>query len=132
MKNLAMVPVLLLLTSSAFAGWSEKIGCSVQRGSVDDLTTSSESVVAQLDMDGPHNGETGTVEIKSSLLPSYTITLNKVSSGRTDAVQLVTKLNKKMIALSSVDLQQSKEVVNKFVSKNGDYQFSITCSSIND
>ncbi|MBO9665226.1 MAG: hypothetical protein J7501_00235 [Bdellovibrio sp.] len=80
-------------------------------------------------MDGPHNGETGRVAIKSYLVPSYSVTLNKVSSGRTDEVQLVTKLNSKTIAQSSVDLQQSKEVTNKFISKNGDYQITITCLS---
>lgn len=128
MKRLFLF-ALISFATSALADWTETVDCTIERGSVDELTVVSSKSSAQLQMSGPHNGETGQAVISNSLIPSYSVTYSMISSGRTDEASLVTKFGDQILALSSVDTQQSKFITNKFLTTNGDYQVTITCSS---
>lgn len=122
---------LTFFSVNSFADWTESVKCSVERGSVDDLTVVSSSSDAQLKMGGPHNGETGKTILENSLIPSYTVTFSKVSGGRNDKTRLTTTIRGKVVAMSSVDTQQSEDIANRFITENGDYQITVTCSSAN-
>lgn len=128
MKAILLLSLTLFATNS-FAGWTEIIDCTFNRGSVDEPAVVSSSSIAELAMDGPHNGERGEVTLVNDLAPSYSITYSKFASGRNDEVKLVTKIGEEIVALSSVDTQQNETVTNRFLTQNGSYQITVTCSS---
>lgn len=128
MKNIAAA-MIVFASFSAMANWTETVTCTVLRGNVDTGESSTQLATGNMRMSGPHNAEAGTVTLKSGLAPSYSIVVEKISSGRTDETSLTTKLGTKVVAMSSVDDQQSPVVENKFMTLNGDYQITVTCTS---
>ena len=127
MKKILIIGLILSATNS-FAGWEESVKCSVERISVDDGSVARSSSDSELKIEGSDNGETGEVTIVNSLIPSYPLSFNRASGGRTEEAELTTRVNNRVIAMSSVDLQQSEFVSNRFVTLNGDYQITVTCS----
>lgn len=119
----------LVVSSSVFAAWTESVDCVVSRGNVDTGAVTRSAMAGELRMAGPHNGEAGKVSLRSDLIPSYAIVFEKVSGGRTDESTLTSSLGRQIVAKSSIDDQQSDAVENKFVTSNGDFQISISCSS---
>ena len=130
MKTIFAILSLSLSMNSFAGGWKEKVTCNVSRGNVDMGTVSKSVMSGTLVMDGPHNGEFGSLKLKSPMLPSYTIVFEKLSSGRTDESSLTTSLGSKVVAKSSVDTQQSAKVDNKFVTEMMDFEITISCSSV--
>ena len=127
MKSM-LVASLMLAGTQAHAAWTESVECSIERGAVDTGDTVSEKVLADLNMDGPHNGENGSVQIVSQLAPSYSIVYDKVSSGRNDTFSLTTSYGG-VVARASGDVSQGDSITNRFVTANGDYQITVTCAS---
>lgn len=128
MKSLLLVSALAFSLNS-FAQWTEKVECTVLRESVDTDEVSMVRVEAEMKMAGPHNGEVGSLIIKNTLAPSYTIKLEKHSGGRNDESTLTTMLGKRVMAKSTVDDAKSESVENKFITMNGDFQMTVSCTS---
>lgn len=128
MKSLIAI-ALLAVSASSFADWSEVANCSISRVAVETGTKVSGKVSGIIRVAGPDNGETGALTLKSSLIPSYEILVEKISGGRTSETVLTTKIGKTIFAKTSVDDQVSSSVQNKFVTANGDHQVTINCKT---
>lgn len=120
---------LALMSFGAFADWDETVTCEIQRLSVDLGIEAKSNSTATLHMSGPHNGETGSVQIENSLVPSYDIVFEKLSGGRLERQSLTTTLGGRTMALSTVDTQFSETVSNTFLTDGSDYQIKVSCSA---
>lgn len=121
---------LTLFSMTAFAGWTEKVECGVHLISVDNRSVVKDLVVAEMQMTGIHNGETGQVNLYSLLLPGYTFTFAKTASGRNDEISLSTSVQGQVVAMSSTDTERTVLVSNRFMTANGDYQVRVICFSL--
>lgn len=131
MKKTVLI-LALIGTASTASAWTEIVTCKVKRTSVDFGTSVESTSVESMNVGGRHNAETGSVEIKSALLPSYKVTLEMLSSGRSDVLWLKTSANGELQALSSIngELDNSNNPVeNKFITINGDYEVTISCTT---
>ncbi len=131
MKKILLAMAVIVSASNAFA-WTEMVECKVQRKSVDYQTITEGTIVEAMKMGQVRGGEEGSVELKSNLFPSYKVVLSMVSGGRSDTLTMQTSLVNQLVALSSIDGQLSNSenpIVNKFVTGNGDYEVTISCTT---
>ena len=131
MKKVLLAMTVIVSTSNAFA-WTEIVQCKVQRKNVDFQTITEGTISDAIKMGSAQGGEQGFVELKSSLIPSYKVVLSMVSGGRSDTLTMQSSLGNQLMALSSIDGQLSNAknpIVNKFVTDNGDYEITISCTT---
>ena len=130
MKKIVLMIALIAASASTASAWTEVVTCDIKRNSVDYGTTATEKVSVSMRVDGAHNAETGVAKIVSSLAPSYDVVLEMLSSGRSDTLALQSSQGGKILALSSVDGQMTNsKIENKFVTSNGDYEITISCTT---
>lgn len=120
---------LLFVNFAANASWNEKVECTVSRVSVDTQKVTMEFVTTSMTLSGPHNGESGSVEIESQLTPSYTIKLERFSGGRNENIRLTTRLQNEIMATASGDPSITKQIANRFITANGDYEITVKCAT---
>jgi formate-dependent phosphoribosylglycinamide formyltransferase (GAR transformylase) len=108
---------------------SEKIVCEIERSAVNFDEIVKETLQFKIIMSGPHNGEYGQVDLKSQLLPSYKIKFEKILGGATDELTLTSQRGSEIVAKSSADEQQTKQVDNRFLTSDSEYQITVSCTS---
>ena len=131
MKSILCLLTLLITLPSLASSWTETVTCEFNRISEDNTVVKSE-ISGNFTVQGPHNGEVGSIEIWHELIPSYTIVFILEASGRYDLSTLTTiNSNNEIVAKSSSFFSSNKDqkLKNQFVSDDGNYLISILCSN---